>query len=101
MSPERHTTRARSRYTSIPAKISKCQLKKEEMDCTKMEAIKEICSIFSQCQLCHHHLRVLIVKRNKNVKVLQGKVMPLVLRCIMQIKSWQLETSRWMVSQKS
>ena len=50
---ERHTTKARSRYTRTPAKKSKRQLKKEEMDCTKTEAIKEICSIFPHCELCY------------------------------------------------
>ena len=52
---ERHTTKACSRY-QYPAKKSKQQLKKEEMDCTKTEAIlKEIpvCSIFPHCELCY------------------------------------------------
>ena len=68
MSSERHTTRARSQYTRTPAKKSKRQLKKEEMNCTKMEAIKEICSIFPQCQLCHRHFKSAHFKKKHKCK---------------------------------
>ena len=68
MGSERHTTRARSRYTSIPAKKSKRQLKKEEMECTKMEAIKEIYSIFPQCELCHRHFKSAYCKKKHKCK---------------------------------
>ena len=59
MGSERYITKERSRYASIPAKKSKRQMKKEEMDYTKSEAIKEICSIFPQCELCHRHFKTL------------------------------------------
>ena len=44
------------------------QLKKEEMDCTKMEAIKEICSIFPQCQLCYRHFKSAYCKMKHKCK---------------------------------
>ena len=62
MGSERYITKERSRYASIPAKKSKRQMKKEEMDYTKSEAIKEICSIFPQCELCHRHFKTLHCK---------------------------------------
>ena len=60
MGSERDATKARSRYGSRPVKKSKRQLRMEE-DHTKMKTIKEICSIFPQCEFCHCHFNTVLL----------------------------------------
>ena len=67
MGSKRDTAKAHSHCSCRPAKKSKRQLKKEEMDCIKMGAIKAIhvCSIFHNVSSAIVILRLLLQREKQ------------------------------------